>query len=98
MDCDCVSNDVKPNNNFLTGAAQCLGEIYHLFGRKITAGLIETSNIVGKLMKYHEVCASPFSFLIILSVLIPVPSTEYYLTVIWYSYHLFISLAIQHLC
>uniref|UniRef100_A0A453S7M3 Condensin complex subunit 1 C-terminal domain-containing protein n=1 Tax=Aegilops tauschii subsp. strangulata TaxID=200361 RepID=A0A453S7M3_AEGTS len=36
------------------GAAQCLGEIYHLFGRKITAGLIETSNIVGKLMKYHE--------------------------------------------
>ncbi|KAF7096581.1 hypothetical protein CFC21_098502 [Triticum aestivum] len=36
------------------GAAQCLGEIYHLFGRKITAGLIETSNIVAKLMKYHE--------------------------------------------
>ncbi|CAM0910461.1 unnamed protein product [Alopecurus aequalis] len=36
------------------GAAQCLGEIYRLFGRKITAGLIETSNIVAKLMKYHE--------------------------------------------
>ncbi|KQK18234.1 hypothetical protein BRADI_1g39436v3 [Brachypodium distachyon] len=36
------------------GAAQCLGEIYCLFGRKITAGLIETSNIVAKLMKYHE--------------------------------------------
>ncbi|TVU08978.1 hypothetical protein EJB05_42408 [Eragrostis curvula] len=37
------------------GAAQCLGEIYRLFGRKITAGLIETSSIVAKLMKYHEV-------------------------------------------
>uniref|UniRef100_A0A0D9WQP4 HEAT repeat-containing protein n=1 Tax=Leersia perrieri TaxID=77586 RepID=A0A0D9WQP4_9ORYZ len=37
------------------GAAQCLGEIYRLFGHKITAGLIETSNIVAKLMKYHEV-------------------------------------------
>ncbi|CAD6336683.1 unnamed protein product [Miscanthus lutarioriparius] len=36
------------------GAAQCLGEIYRLFGRKITAGLIETSSIVAKLMKYHE--------------------------------------------
>ncbi|KAL6603995.1 hypothetical protein ACP70R_044356 [Stipagrostis hirtigluma subsp. patula] len=36
------------------GAAQCLGEIYRLFGHKITAGLIETSNIVAKLMKYHE--------------------------------------------
>uniref|UniRef100_J3MEI1 Uncharacterized protein n=1 Tax=Oryza brachyantha TaxID=4533 RepID=J3MEI1_ORYBR len=36
------------------GAAQCLGEIYRLFGRKITAGLFETSNIVAKLMKYHE--------------------------------------------
>ncbi|XP_012698207.1 protein SWEETIE-like [Setaria italica] len=27
------------------GAAQCLGEIYRLFGRKITAGLIETSSM-----------------------------------------------------
>ncbi|XP_062179055.1 protein SWEETIE-like isoform X2 [Phragmites australis] len=36
------------------GAAQCLGEIYRLFGRKITSGLIETSSIVAKLMKYHE--------------------------------------------
>uniref|UniRef100_A0A0E0HRG5 HEAT repeat-containing protein n=1 Tax=Oryza nivara TaxID=4536 RepID=A0A0E0HRG5_ORYNI len=36
------------------GVAQCLGEIYRLFGHKITAGLIETSNIVAKLMKYHE--------------------------------------------
>ncbi|XP_062228917.1 protein SWEETIE-like isoform X3 [Phragmites australis] len=36
------------------GAAQCLGEIYRLFGRKITAGLIETTSIVAKLMKYHE--------------------------------------------
>lgn len=61
MDCDCVSNGVKPNN-FLTGAAQCLGEIYRLFGRKITAGLIETSNIVAKLMKYHEVACFSLLF------------------------------------
>ena len=46
-------------NNFQTGAAQCLGEIYRLFGRKITAGLIETSSIVAKLMKYHEVVCFP---------------------------------------
>ncbi|XP_078176772.1 HEAT repeat-containing protein isoform X2 [Carex rostrata] len=36
------------------GAAQCLGELYRLFGRKITAGLVETTNIVSKLMKYSE--------------------------------------------
>ncbi|KAJ3692210.1 hypothetical protein LUZ60_012560 [Juncus effusus] len=36
------------------GAAQCLGELYRLFGRKITGGLVETTNIVSKLMKYNE--------------------------------------------
>ncbi|KAJ4781926.1 HEAT repeat-containing protein [Rhynchospora pubera] len=36
------------------GAAQCLGELYRLFGRRITAGLVETTNIVSKLMKYSE--------------------------------------------
>ncbi|XP_058082071.1 protein SWEETIE [Magnolia sinica] len=36
------------------GAAQCLGELYRLFGRRITSGLIETTNIAAKLMKFHE--------------------------------------------
>ncbi|KVI00117.1 Armadillo-like helical [Cynara cardunculus var. scolymus] len=37
-----------------TGAAQCLGELYRLFGRKITSGLLETTSIVTKLMKFSE--------------------------------------------
>ncbi|XP_072983205.1 protein SWEETIE isoform X2 [Typha latifolia] len=37
-----------------SGAAQCLGELYRLFGRRITSGLIETTNITAKLMKFHE--------------------------------------------
>ncbi|XP_020259958.1 HEAT repeat-containing protein 5B [Asparagus officinalis] len=37
-----------------SGAAQCLGELYRLFGRRITSGLVETANIAAKLMKYHE--------------------------------------------
>lgn len=36
------------------GAAQCLGELYRLFGRRITSGLIETATIAAKLMKFHE--------------------------------------------
>ncbi|XP_038985409.1 protein SWEETIE isoform X2 [Phoenix dactylifera] len=36
------------------GAAQCLGELYHLFGRRITSGLVETTSIAAKLMKFHE--------------------------------------------
>ncbi|KMZ69414.1 HEAT repeat-containing protein [Zostera marina] len=36
------------------GAAQCLGELYHFFGRKITSGLTETANIAAKLMRFHE--------------------------------------------
>ncbi|XP_010265191.1 PREDICTED: HEAT repeat-containing protein 5B [Nelumbo nucifera] len=36
------------------GAAQCLGELYRLFGRKITSGLLETTNIAAKLMKFYE--------------------------------------------
>lgn len=42
------------------GAAQCLGELYRYFGRRIVSGLLETSNIVGKLLKFIEV----FKFLI----------------------------------
>ncbi|KAJ8637016.1 hypothetical protein MRB53_011283 [Persea americana] len=36
------------------GAAQCLGELYRLFGRRITSGLTETTSIAAKLMKFHE--------------------------------------------
>ncbi|KAK9742494.1 hypothetical protein RND81_03G176900 [Saponaria officinalis] len=38
----------------VTGAAQCLGELYRLFGRKITSGFPETASIASKLMKYNE--------------------------------------------
>lgn len=38
------------------GAAQCLGELYRLFGRRITSGFSETTSIASKLMKSHEVC------------------------------------------
>ncbi|PIA63576.1 hypothetical protein AQUCO_00201132v1 [Aquilegia coerulea] len=37
------------------GAAQCLGELYRRFGRRITSGLLETTNIAAKLMKFQEV-------------------------------------------
>ncbi|KAF3783315.1 HEAT repeat-containing protein 5B [Nymphaea thermarum] len=36
------------------GAAHCLGELYNSFGRRIASGLIETTNITAKLMKFHE--------------------------------------------
>ncbi|KAI5432457.1 protein SWEETIE [Lathyrus oleraceus] len=38
----------------IAGAAQCLGELYKHFGRKITSGLLETTNIAAKLMKFNE--------------------------------------------
>lgn len=40
---------------FFLGAAQCLGELYRHFGRKITSGLFETTVIVSKLVKFNEV-------------------------------------------
>lgn len=48
-----VSAHYFPFNSI--GAAQCLGELYRLFGRRITSGLLETAVIATKLMKYHEV-------------------------------------------
>ncbi|XVF20554.1 hypothetical protein REPUB_Repub12eG0010500 [Reevesia pubescens] len=38
----------------IAGAAQCLGELYRHFGRRITSGLLETTIIATKLMKFHE--------------------------------------------
>ncbi|XP_042449151.1 protein SWEETIE-like [Zingiber officinale] len=36
------------------GVAHCLGELYRLFGRRVTSGLTETINIAAKLMKFNE--------------------------------------------
>ncbi|XP_030484965.2 protein SWEETIE isoform X1 [Cannabis sativa] len=38
----------------VAGVAQCLGELYRHFGRKITSGLLETTIIATKLIKFHE--------------------------------------------
>lgn len=48
------------------GAAQCLGELYRLFGRRITSGLTETTSIAAKLMKFHEVL--PFKLIFFINV------------------------------
>ncbi|KAG6542843.1 hypothetical protein Mapa_015747 [Marchantia paleacea] len=37
------------------GVAQCLGALLRAFGQKISSGLVETSSIVAKLMRYSEV-------------------------------------------
>ncbi|XP_009403181.3 protein SWEETIE isoform X2 [Musa acuminata AAA Group] len=36
------------------GVAHCLGELYSLFGRRITSGLTETTSLAAKLMKFYE--------------------------------------------
>ncbi|RHN44030.1 hypothetical protein MtrunA17_Chr7g0214901 [Medicago truncatula] len=38
----------------IAGAAQCLGELYKHFGRRITSGLLETTSIAAKLMRFSE--------------------------------------------
>ncbi|XP_022635843.1 protein SWEETIE isoform X2 [Vigna radiata var. radiata] len=38
----------------IAGASQCLGELYKYFGRRITSGLLETTIIATKLMKFNE--------------------------------------------
>ncbi|KAL7606152.1 hypothetical protein Lser_V15G19771 [Lactuca serriola] len=48
-------SDGKKNEALrIAGAAQCLGELYRLFGKKITSGLLETTSSVAKLMKFSE--------------------------------------------
>ncbi|KAH9602675.1 hypothetical protein KSS87_010209 [Heliosperma pusillum] len=49
-----LSDGKRTDAQRVTGAAQCLGELYRLFGRKITSGFPETASIASKLMKYHE--------------------------------------------
>ncbi|GAV75653.1 LOW QUALITY PROTEIN: hypothetical protein CFOL_v3_19131, partial [Cephalotus follicularis] len=38
----------------VAGASHCLGELYRHFGRRITSGLLETTMITTKLMKFSE--------------------------------------------
>ncbi|KAG6716276.1 hypothetical protein I3842_04G041200 [Carya illinoinensis] len=49
-----LSDGKKSEPQRVAGAAQCLGELYKHFGRRITSGLLETTIIVTKLIKFHE--------------------------------------------
>ncbi|EEF45628.1 conserved hypothetical protein [Ricinus communis] len=49
-----LSDGRKSEPQKVSGAAQCLGELYQHFGRRITSGLLETTVIATKLMKFHE--------------------------------------------
>ncbi|CAL5367371.1 unnamed protein product [Camellia sinensis] len=49
-----LSDGKKSEPLRVAGAAQCLGELYRYFGRRITSGLLETTIIVTKLMKFTE--------------------------------------------
>ncbi|XAR51547.1 hypothetical protein NMG60_11006202 [Bertholletia excelsa] len=49
-----LSDGKKSEPIRVAGAAQCLGELYRHFGRRITSGLHETTIIVTKLMKFNE--------------------------------------------
>ncbi|KAL8250875.1 hypothetical protein R6Q59_034568 [Mikania micrantha] len=49
-----LSDGKKSEPLRIAGAAQCLGELYRLFGRKITSGLLATTSNVTKLMKFSE--------------------------------------------
>ncbi|TYH61921.1 hypothetical protein ES332_D07G083700v1 [Gossypium tomentosum] len=49
-----LSDGKRSEPQRIAGAAQCLGKLYQHFGRRITSGLLETTIIATKLMKYHE--------------------------------------------
>ncbi|KAK4799124.1 hypothetical protein SAY86_024489 [Trapa natans] len=49
-----LSDGKRTEPQRVSGAAQCLGELYQHFGRRITSGLLETTSIVTKLMKFNE--------------------------------------------
>ncbi|KAJ8751677.1 hypothetical protein K2173_025839 [Erythroxylum novogranatense] len=49
-----LSDGKKSEPLRVAGVAQCLGELYQYFGRRIMSGLLETTNIVAKLMKFQE--------------------------------------------
>ncbi|CAA0839600.1 HEAT repeat-containing protein, partial [Striga hermonthica] len=49
-----LSDGKKGEAQKVAGAAQCLGELYRYFGRRIVSGLLETTSIVAKLLKFTE--------------------------------------------
>ncbi|KAF3685530.1 putative T-complex protein 1 subunit zeta-like [Capsicum annuum] len=49
-----LSDGKKNEPQRIAGAAECLGELYRHFGRRITSGLLETTTIVTKLLKLNE--------------------------------------------
>ncbi|XP_057449103.1 protein SWEETIE-like [Lotus japonicus] len=52
-----LSDGKRSEPHKIAGAAQCLGELYKHFGRRITSGLLETTiiaTLATKLMKFHE--------------------------------------------
>ncbi|XP_073283294.1 protein SWEETIE-like, partial [Primulina huaijiensis] len=49
-----LSDGKKSEAQKVSGAAQCLGELYRYFGRRIVSGFLETTNIVVKLLKFNE--------------------------------------------
>ncbi|KAF2313762.1 hypothetical protein GH714_013249 [Hevea brasiliensis] len=55
-----LSDGKKSEPQKVAGAAQCLGELYQHFGRRITSGLLETTIIATKL-KFHEALEDPVS-------------------------------------
>ncbi|CAN4083221.1 unnamed protein product [Withania somnifera] len=49
-----LSDGKKSEPQRIAGAAECLGELYCYFGKRITSGLLETTTIVTKLLKFNE--------------------------------------------
>ncbi|KAL0343338.1 UNVERIFIED_CONTAM: protein SWEETIE [Sesamum angustifolium] len=49
-----LADGKKSDAQKVAGAAQCLGELYRYFGRRILSGILETTNIVAKLLKFTE--------------------------------------------
>ncbi|XP_023550989.1 protein SWEETIE isoform X2 [Cucurbita pepo subsp. pepo] len=49
-----LSDGKRNEPHKIAGIAQCLGELYQHFGRKITSGLLETTIIAAKLIRFNE--------------------------------------------
>lgn len=49
-----LSDGKRNEPHKIAGIAQCLGELYQHFGRRITSGLLETTMIAAKLIRFNE--------------------------------------------
>ncbi|XP_038891104.1 protein SWEETIE isoform X2 [Benincasa hispida] len=49
-----LSDGKRNEPHKIAGIAQCLGELYQHFGRRITSGLLETTIIAAKLIRFNE--------------------------------------------